>query len=159
MLWKMCFETSTSTIPERKWEDNQKWFGQFALLGKTSICKNSVLGNVSLLKFSADLLKVITQHFFIGEVFQPSDHHGSPLDLLQQLHILHLLGAPDLDAVLHLRPKEDCVEVDNYPPCSADHPSFHANQDTIGLPSFKITLLASVMGHGHIDKSVLIWAL
>lgn len=31
----------------------------------------------------------LTQSVFVGEVFQPSDHlRGSPLDLLQQLHIL-----------------------------------------------------------------------
>lgn len=155
----MCFGASTSTIPERKWEDNQKWFGQFALLGKTSICKNSVLGNTSLLKSSADLLEVITWPFFMGEVFQFSDPRGPPLYLLQQLHILHVLGAPDLDALLHLRSKEDCVEGDNYPPRSSGHLSFHADQDTDGLPSCKITLLASVMGHGQIDKSMLIWAL
>jgi len=33
-------------------------------------------------------------------VLQPSDHlHGPPLDLLQQLFICLVLGAPELDAV------------------------------------------------------------
>lgn len=115
-----------------------------------------MLGNTSLLKSSADLLEVITQPFYIGEVFQFSDPHGPrpPLYLLQQLHILHVLGGPDLDAVFHLRFKGD-----NYPPRSSGHLSFQADQDTVGLPSCKITLLASVMGHGHMDKLMLISAL
>ncbi|KAK4821252.1 hypothetical protein QYF61_016551 [Mycteria americana] len=36
-----------------------------------------------------------------GEVLQPSDDlQGPPLDLLQQVHVLLMLGAPELDAVL-----------------------------------------------------------
>ncbi|KAK4818676.1 hypothetical protein QYF61_017421 [Mycteria americana] len=43
----------------------------------------------------------LSQPVFIGEVLQPSDHfHGPPLDLLQQLHVLLVLRAPELDAVL-----------------------------------------------------------
>ena len=43
--------------------------------------------------------------FLIGEVLQPSDHlSGPPLDPLQELHILPLLGAPGLDAVLQMGP-------------------------------------------------------
>ena len=38
-------------------------------------------------------------------VLQPSDHlHGPPLDLLQQLHIPSVLGAPGLDALLQMWP-------------------------------------------------------
>ena len=37
------------------------------------------------------------------EVLQRSDHlHGPPLDLLQQLHVLLVLRAPELDAVLQV---------------------------------------------------------
>ncbi|KAK4827689.1 hypothetical protein QYF61_020823 [Mycteria americana] len=43
----------------------------------------------------------LSQPVFIGEVLQPSDHlHGPPLDLLPQVQVLLLLGAPDLNAVL-----------------------------------------------------------
>ncbi|KAK4829642.1 hypothetical protein QYF61_005935 [Mycteria americana] len=43
----------------------------------------------------------LSQPFSIGEVFQPSDHlHGPPLDSLQQLHVLLVLRAPELDAAL-----------------------------------------------------------
>ncbi|KAK4822001.1 hypothetical protein QYF61_006615, partial [Mycteria americana] len=43
----------------------------------------------------------LSQPFFIGEVFHPSDHFcGSPLDLLQQVHVFPVLRAPELDAVL-----------------------------------------------------------
>ncbi|KAK4821329.1 hypothetical protein QYF61_018234 [Mycteria americana] len=43
----------------------------------------------------------LSRPFFIGEVFHPSDHFcGPPLDLLQQVHVLLVLRAPELDAVL-----------------------------------------------------------
>ena len=45
------------------------------------------------------------QPFLIGEVLQPSDHlSGSPLDPLQELHVLSVLGTPGLDAVLQMGP-------------------------------------------------------
>eukprot|EP00198_Chlamydomonas_reinhardtii_P004847 XP_001694183.1 predicted protein [Chlamydomonas reinhardtii] len=45
------------------------------------------------------------QPFLIGEVLQPSDHlRGPPLDPLQELHILPVLGAPGLDTVLQMGP-------------------------------------------------------
>ena len=45
------------------------------------------------------------QPFLTGEVLQPSDHLcGPPLDPLQELHILPVLGAPGLDAVLQMGP-------------------------------------------------------
>ncbi|KAK4806889.1 hypothetical protein QYF61_012610 [Mycteria americana] len=60
----------------------------------------------------------LSQPFFIGEVFQPSDHFcGLPLDPLQQVHVFLVLRAPELDAVL---------------------------QDTIGFLGCKCTLLAHV---------------
>ena len=38
------------------------------------------------------------QPFLIGEVLQPSDHlSGPPLELLQELHVLPVLGAPGID--------------------------------------------------------------
>ena len=40
----------------------------------------------------------LSQPVLIGEVPQPSDHLcGPPLDLLQQLDVLLLLGAPEWD--------------------------------------------------------------
>ncbi|KAK4823229.1 hypothetical protein QYF61_027570, partial [Mycteria americana] len=53
----------------------------------------------------------LSQPFFIGEVFQPSDHfHGPPLDPLQQVHVFLVLGTPELDAVLQAQEVEG-VEV------------------------------------------------
>jgi len=46
-----------------------------------------------------------------------SDHlHGPFLDALQQLHIFLVLDAPDLDAVLQVRPHEGRIEGDNHLP-------------------------------------------
>ena len=45
------------------------------------------------------------QHFFIGEVLQPSGHLSCPpLDPFQKVCILLVLGAPGLDAVLQIGP-------------------------------------------------------
>mgnify|MGYP001861334534 CR=1 FL=1 len=47
----------------------------------------------------------LLQPIFIGEVFHPLDHSSRPpLDPLQKLHILLVLGPLDLDAVLQLGP-------------------------------------------------------
>ena len=43
----------------------------------------------------------LSQPVFVGEVVQPSDHLcGPPLDLMQQLGVLLVLGDLELDAVL-----------------------------------------------------------
>ena len=61
--------------------------------------------------------------FLTGEVLQPSGHlSGPPLDLLQELHILPVLGAPGLDAVLHMGPHKSRVERDNPLPLPPGHP-------------------------------------
>ena len=55
------------------------------------------------------------QPFLIGEVLQPSDHlSGPPLDPLQELHVLPVLGAPGLDTVLQMGPHKSRVEGENF---------------------------------------------
>jgi len=45
----------------------------------------------------------LSQPVLTGEVLQPSDHFcGPPLDTLQQVHVLLMLGAPELNAVLQV---------------------------------------------------------
>ncbi|KAK4816937.1 hypothetical protein QYF61_025433 [Mycteria americana] len=45
-----------------------------------------------------------SQPVLVGEVLQPSDHfRGPPLDPLQQLHVLPVLRAPELDAALQAK--------------------------------------------------------
>jgi len=71
----------------------------------------------------------LPQPFFIREVLQPSEHLcGSPLDLLQQLCILLVLGASGLDAVLQGR-----VERDSHLPYPAGCSSFDAAQDAVSV--------------------------
>jgi len=67
-----------------------------------------------------------------------------PLDLLQQLHIFLVLGAPGLDPVLQLGPHNVRAERDKHLPLPAGHPSLDAAQDTAGLLDCKCTLLAPV---------------
>ena len=55
------------------------------------------------------------QPFLIGEVLQPSDHpSGPPLDPLQELYILPVLGAPGLDALLQMGPHNIWATWTNY---------------------------------------------
>jgi len=71
-------------------------------------------------------------------VLQPSDHlSGLPLDPLQQLLVLLILGASDLHTVLQMGPREGRVERDNPLPVPAGYLSSDGTQDTIGLPSCK----------------------
>ena len=97
------------------------------------------------------------QPFLIGEVLQPSDHlTGPPLDPLQELHVLLVLGTLGLDAVLWMGPHESRVEGDKHLPLPAGHPFFNAAQHTVGLPGCKHTLLAHVQLLVHQNPQVLL---
>jgi len=56
----------------------------------------------------------------------PDYPHGSPLDPFQKLHIIPLLRAPGLNAVLQLGLHEGRVEADNPLPHTAGYPSADA---------------------------------
>ncbi|KAK4829762.1 hypothetical protein QYF61_006486 [Mycteria americana] len=87
----------------------------------------------------------LSQPVFIGEVLQPSDHfHGPPLDSLQQVHVLLMLGAPELDTVLQVGWHKSRVEGENHHPRPAGHASFDAAQDTVDFLGCKRTLLSHV---------------
>ena len=59
----------------------------------------------------------LSQPVLMGEVLQPSDQlHGPPLHPLQQLHVLLVLGAPELDALLQVGSHESRVEGQNHFP-------------------------------------------
>jgi len=52
--------------------------------------------------FQAEQTQLL-QPIFIGEVLQPLDHlHGPPLHPFQELHIISVLGPPDLDTSLQV---------------------------------------------------------
>ncbi|KAK4810711.1 hypothetical protein QYF61_007685 [Mycteria americana] len=83
----------------------------------------------------------LSQPVLIGEVLQHSDHFRSPpLDSLQQVHVLLVLRAPELDAVLQVRSYQSRVEGQNHLPRPAGHASFDAAQDTVGLLGCERTL-------------------
>ncbi|KAK4817103.1 hypothetical protein QYF61_027966 [Mycteria americana] len=84
------------------------------------------------------------------------DHfHGPPLDPLQQLHVLLVLRAPDLDAVLQVGSHQSRAEGQNHLPRPAGHASFDAAQDTVGLLGCKHTLSAHVQLFIHHYSQVL----
>ncbi|KAK4825361.1 hypothetical protein QYF61_026880 [Mycteria americana] len=87
----------------------------------------------------------LSQPVLVGEVLQPSDHfHGPPLDPLQQLHVLLVLRAPELDAVLQVGSHQSRVEGQNHLPRPAGHAAFDAAQDRVGLLGCEHTLLGHV---------------
>ena len=93
--------------------------------------------------------------FFVGEVLQLSDHLcGLPLN--QQLCILLVLAAQDLDAVLLMRPHKGRIKRDSHLPHPAGHPSFDAAKGTVGLPVCKHTLLACISHFIHQYSQVLL---
>ena len=56
----------------------------------------------------------LCQPVLVGEVLQPSDHlRGPPLDPLQHIHVLLVLGAPELDAGLQVGSDESGVKGQN----------------------------------------------
>ena len=56
----------------------------------------------------------LSQPVLLGEVLQPSDHsHGPPLDLLQQLIVLLVLGHSELVTVLLVESHKSRVEEQN----------------------------------------------
>ena len=79
---------------------------------------------------------------FLWKISWASDNLCDPLDPLQQPHIFPVVGAPDLDTLLHMGPCERRAERDYHLPVPAGHPSSDEAQDTIGLPSCKSMLLA-----------------
>jgi len=59
----------------------------------------------------------LPQPGLVGEVLQPSDHlRGPSLDPLQHIHVLLVLGAPELDAGLQVGSHESGVQGQNHLP-------------------------------------------
>jgi len=82
----------------------------------------------------------IPQPVLIGGMLQPPDHfRGPPLDALQQLHVLVVLGFPELNAVLQVGCHKSRVEEQNDLPLSAGHPSYMKRKMChVSLPHFKM---------------------
>ncbi|KAK4826723.1 LOW QUALITY PROTEIN: hypothetical protein QYF61_010976 [Mycteria americana] len=99
----------------------------------------------------------LSQPVLIGEVLQLSDHfRGPPLDPLQQLHVLLVLRAPELDAVLQVGSHQSRAEGQNHLPRPAGHASLDAAQDTAGLLGCERTLLGHVQLFIHQYPKVLL---
>jgi len=71
-----------------------------------------------------------------------------PLDLLQQIHVLLMLGDQELDTRLEVGSHKSRVEGQNHLPRPAGHAAFDAAHDTVGFLDCKGTL------PGHIELLV-----
>lgn len=72
----------------------------------------------------------ISQPFLIGEVLHPSYQLGGLLALHPQLHVLPVLGTPDLDAALQVGSHLSGAE--SLPSQDAAHSALDAAQDMVG---------------------------
>ncbi|XP_048796179.1 uncharacterized protein LOC125691181 isoform X2 [Lagopus muta] len=92
----------------------------------------------------------LTQPFSIAEMLQ-APHHlaGPPLDSSQELPVCFVLGSPELDAVLQVRPQQGRAEGEDRLPRPAGHALCNAAQDAIGPLGHKGTLLA----HGNLSST------
>ncbi|KAK4815138.1 hypothetical protein QYF61_017579 [Mycteria americana] len=98
----------------------------------------------------------LTQPVLVGEVLQPSDHfHVPPLDPLQQLYVLLVLRAPELDAVPQEKSHQSRAEGQDHLPRPAGHAAFDAAQGTVGLLGCKHTLPPHVQFFIHQYPQVL----
>jgi len=90
-------------------------------------------------------------------MLQPSEQLcGPPLGSLQQLRVLLVLGAPELDVGLQVGSHQSRVEGQNSLPQPAGHASLDAVQDTVGLLGCERTLVACVQLFIHQYPQVLL---
>ena len=106
--------------------------------------------NVWFQKEQAQLLQL----FFIIEVLQPSVHLcGSPLDLLQQLCLPPVLGAPGLDTALQMGPYKGRIEGALNPRSQP----YEVNQRKDLQKCWMNTLAVYRSSKGYISVSLLVW--
>jgi len=99
----------------------------------------------------------LSQLFFIGEVFQPSDHFcGASLDFLQHVHVLLVLWAPELNTLIQVGSHRSRLVGQNHLPHPAGQASFDTAQDAIGFLGYECMLLAHVQFFIHQCPQVLL---
>jgi len=99
----------------------------------------------------------LSQPFLIEEALHPSDDFcGPPLDLLQQVRVLLVLRASELDTGLQVRSHQSRAEGQNYLPQPAGLASLDAAQDMVGLLGCKYTSVAHVQLFIHRCPQVLL---
>ncbi|KAJ7407064.1 armadillo repeat containing 1 [Pitangus sulphuratus] len=92
-----------------------------------------------------------------GEMLQSSYQHGGPpLDSLQQVDVFIVLGVPELGTAFQVGCHRNRVEGRNHPPKPADHTSFDAAQDVVGLLGCKCTLPSRIKLFIHKHQQVIL---
>ena len=134
-LLKTWLYWETSTVSERKGHIFTSEFKRFpSLLAESRLKAGHLHSNLAFCKMAKGWENVnskaritewlglegtsrIIKPVFVGEVLQPSDQLCGPhADPLQQLPVLLVLGAADLDTVLHMRGNNGRAERDNHLP-------------------------------------------
>lgn len=81
----------------------------------------------------------LSQSVYTAEVPQASDHSLWPSSgLAPKVHVLNILRASDLDAVLQVESPETGVERENHLPQPAAQASFDAAKDMVGNKSIQL---------------------
>ncbi|KAK4823530.1 hypothetical protein QYF61_003039 [Mycteria americana] len=141
LIVKSVFLISSLNLPSFSLKPLPLVLSQQALLKILEGC-NKVSPEPSLLQAEQPQL---SQPFFRGEVFHPSDHFcGPPLDPLQEVHVFPVLRAPELDAVLQVGSDQSRVEGQNHLPRPDGHAALDAAQGTVGILGCEHTLPAHV---------------
>jgi len=98
-----------------------------------------------------------SQPFSAGNVLRHSDHFcGLPQDLLQQVHVCHVLRAPELDAGVPGGSYPSGAERQNPLPCLAPHAAGDTAQGTAVLLFYQCTLPSHVQFFFHQHPCVLL---
>jgi len=97
------------------------------------------------------------QPFLTGEMLQALHHLcGSLLDPLQEIPIFYVLGSPELNTQLQVRPDQCRVEREDHFPWPTGHSPFNAPQDPIGLLNHQGTVRAHRQTVIYQDPQVLL---
>lgn len=82
--------------------------------------------------FSSRLKSQLSQHVSIVDMLHPSNDLDDPsLDSLRQVHVLAVMGSPEVDVELQVGSYESRVEGQNHFACPAGHAALDAAQDTV----------------------------
>ncbi|NXH84260.1 F120B protein, partial [Edolisoma coerulescens] len=116
------------------------------IMGSSSCIGQQLGTEIYFPSFSSPVIQPqLSQPVFIAEVLQPSDHLCSPpLDSLQQVKVLPMLGTSELDTALQVGSHQSRVDRENPLPLPAGHAALDAAQGAVGFLGCERTLLAQV---------------
>ncbi|NWY31223.1 F120B protein, partial [Pheucticus melanocephalus] len=119
-----------------------------SLQQQSALCQDKEIFQVT--SFSSPVTQLqLSQPVFIAEVLQPSDDLCSPLDSLQHVQVLPVLGMSELDTALQVECHQSRADRENPVPCPAGHAALDAAQGSAGFLGCEHTLLVKLLTQQH----------